>query len=159
MLSGSDSFPSYSHRKSRWYFKGYGKRALLRSNGTSIKWAEKIAFFFSFLLIIIIHEGMRYRPYSLIYRSSNKIVSNFYVVLGNEPGNWIFCVCQWKFNLYQHLIEIILGFNSQTFFFKILMQSESFNLIRTYSESWINFYRSNGFTYRKLPQILTCMWN
>lgn len=82
------------HKKSRWYLKGYGRRALQRSNGTSIKWAAKLPFFFFFLLILRVHKGMWCMNYSLIYSLSPRyfLVSNFCVVLGNEPGNWISCV-------------------------------------------------------------------
>lgn len=78
-------------KESRWYLKGYGKRAFQRSKRTSINWAEKLLFPFSFLLFSD-SIGEWDMNYSLIYIFQALkcfLVSNFCVVLGNEPGNWI----------------------------------------------------------------------
>lgn len=79
------------HKKSRWYLKGYGKRAFQRSNRTSIKWAEKLLFSFpfSFFSLSMRECGLWIIVWSIVQVLKCFLVSNFYVVLGNEPGNWI----------------------------------------------------------------------
>lgn len=79
------------HKKSRWYLKGYGKGALQRSNRTSIKWAEKLLFPFTFSLSSqsMRECGLWIIVWCIVQAPKCFLVSNVYVVLGNEPGNWI----------------------------------------------------------------------
>ena len=97
------------HKKSRWYLKGYGKRAFQRSNRTSIKWAEKLLFSFPFLSSQSMREcGLWIIVWSIVQALKCFLVSNFYVVLGNEPGNWIPFVPIKNCAQYMYLSNIIL---------------------------------------------------
>lgn len=97
------------HKKSRWYLKGYGKRAFQRSNRTSIKWAEKLLFPFPFLSSQSMREcGLWIIVWSIVQALKCFLVSNFCVVLGNEPGNWIPFVPIKNCAQYMYLSTIIL---------------------------------------------------
>lgn len=97
------------HKKSRWYLKGYGKRSFQRSNRTSIKWAEKLLFSFPFLSSQSMREcGLWIIVWSIVQVLKCFLVSNFYVVLGNEPGNWILFVPIKNCAQYMYLSNIIL---------------------------------------------------
>lgn len=98
------------HKKSRWYLKGYGKRAFQRSNRTSIKWAEKLLFSFPFSLSSqsMRECGLWIIVWSIVQAIKCFLVSNVHVVLGNEPGNWIPFVPIKNCAQYTYLSNIIL---------------------------------------------------
>lgn len=118
------------HKKSRWYLKGCGKRALQRSNRTSIKWSEKLLFSFAFSLSAqsMRECGLWIIVWSIVQALKCFLVSNVCVVLGNEPGNWIPFVPIKNCAQYMYLSNIILR-PVEICLLLLWMQSECWYLI------------------------------
>lgn len=119
------------HKKSRWYLKGCGKRAFQRSNRTSIKWSEKLLFSFAFSLSSqsMRECGLWIIVWSIVQALKCFLVSNVYVVLGNEPGNWIPFVPIKNCAQCMHLSNIILR-PTEICLLLLWMQSECYCLIK-----------------------------